>query len=321
MAADVLWSFVIPVFRSEAYLADTVGALLEALGPHRRVEIVLVNDASPDGVQTVIDRLCASDARIRSVTLGVNAGQHRAVLCGLAECRGDVVITIDDDGQNPPSAALAVGERLQATDLDVVYGAFDAAARSTSRRLASGVNRWMSRYALPNPHDIPHSNVRAIRGDLARHMAQVASPYPYVDALIFRMTQRIGSVPVEYRARTTGESGYRVGPLVSLWVSHLTTLSVLPLRLAVFASFTISGLGFLAGAALTARALMLGGAPPGWLSLFCAVTFLFSVLFALLGVVSVYVGRLYVASNERGTLWVRSRSVDEPRRDPAEKGV
>ena len=105
-----------------------------------------------------------------------------------------------------------------------------------------------------------------------------------------------------------GSSNYDLTKLVVLWLSHLTTLSVLPLRIAVVGSFGISGLGFLLGVAATARALSLGGAPVGWLSLFCAVTFLFSVLFAFLGVVSAYVGRMYVALNEQGLVWVRSRT-------------
>lgn len=308
MAAEPRWSIVIPVYRSEHALETTVRAVLDEVGGTRRLEVILVNDASPDGVQQVIDRLCAMDPRVRSVTLGCNVGQHRAVLVGLGESRGEVVITLDDDGQNPPSAALAVGTRLLEGDFDVVYGAFETSAHSVSRRVASWLNRRVARYTLPNPGDIPVTNVRAIRGDLARHMAAASVSYPYIEALVFRMTRRIMAVPVAHRPRAVGESSYGVGALASLWLSHLTTLSVLPLRLAVGASFAISAAGFVVGAALTTRALVLGGAPTGWLSLFCAVTFLFSVLFALLGVVSAYVGRMYVASNERGTAWVRSRS-------------
>src|SRR5688500_10521109 len=104
MRSERLLSFVIPVYRSEAYLAATVTELVSVFEPRSAFEVILVNDASPDGVQRVIDRLCASDPRVRSLTLGANVGQHRATLRGLAEARGDIVITLDDDGQNPPSA-------------------------------------------------------------------------------------------------------------------------------------------------------------------------------------------------------------------------
>jgi polyisoprenyl-phosphate glycosyltransferase len=308
MRPDSLLSIVIPVHGSEGSLGATVAELVAFFASGPPFEIVLVNDGSPDGVQAVIDRICAADDRIRSLTLGANIGQHRATLHGFSETRGDVVVTVDDDGQNPPSSALAVASALQRDDLDVAYGAFHVRQDSGLRRVASAVNGWVSRHTLPNPRRIVLTNVRALRGDLARQLATTTSAYPYIDALVFRSASRIGQVPVEHRPRATGVSTYDLRKLVVLWLSHLTSLSVFPLRVAVIGSFGISGLGFLVGVAATARALSLGGAPVGWLSLFCAVTLLFSVLFAFLGVVSAYVGRMYVALNEQGLVWVRSRT-------------
>ena len=311
MASERLLSFVIPVYRSEACLAATVTELVSFFDSRSAFEVILVNDASPDGVQSVIDALSAADPRIRSLTLGGNLGQHRALLRGFAETRGDVVVTLDDDGQNPPSAAVAVAERLERDDLDAVYGTFDVRGQPWARRTATAVNRWVSKHTLPNPRGIGLTNVRALRGDLARQLGAAASSYPYIDAMIFRMTSRIGDVPVEHRARAAGSSNYTIGKLVRIGLSHVTSLSVLPLRLAVIGSFGISALGFVAGVAATVRALTLGGAPLGWLSLFCAVTFLFSVLFAFLGIVSAYVGRMYVTLNEQQMVWVRSRTPAE----------
>jgi polyisoprenyl-phosphate glycosyltransferase len=312
LRSERLLSFVIPVYRSEACLAATVTELVSFFESRSAFEVILVNDASPDGVQHVIDRLCAGDARIRSLALGANLGQHRATLQGLADARGDIVITIDDDGQNPPSAALAVATALERDDFDAVYGTFEVRMQSRSRRVASAINRWVSKHTLPNAREIPLTNVRALRGDLARQLGATASSYPYIEALIFRMATRIGEAPVEHRPRAAGSSSYTLARLMTIGLSHVTSLSVLPLRLAVVGSFGISACGFLVGAAATVRALASGGAPVGWLSLFCAVTFLFSVLFAFLGIVSAYVGRMYVASNERGLVWVRSRTPASP---------
>jgi undecaprenyl-phosphate 4-deoxy-4-formamido-L-arabinose transferase len=308
MSSEPRLSFVIPVYRSEAYLASTVEELVRFFDGRAAFELILVNDASPDGVQQVIDRLSAADSRLRPLTLGGNIGQHRATLQGLAVATGDIVVTLDDDGQNPPEAALAVAESLQGADLDVVYGTFATSRQPWGRRAATALNGWLSKRILPNTAGIPLTNVRAVRGDLARQLGAAPSSYPYIEALIFRMTARIGSVPVPHRPRAAGASTYTVRQLIAMALSHVTSLSVLPLQLAVLASFGISACGFLIGVAATARALSSGGAPVGWLSLFCAVTFLFSVLFALLGIVSAYVGRMYVASNERELVWIRSRS-------------
>lgn len=302
---DSLLSVVIPAYRSEAYLEATVRELTAALAGGR-FEIVIVNDGSPDGVQAVIEALSAADPRIRGVALGRNLGQHRATLQGMARARGDVVVTVDDDGQNPPAAALAVARALVERDLDVVYGRFETVEQARARRLASAVNGWLSRHTLQNRAGVSLSNVRAIRGDLARALGAVESPYPYIDAMIFRMTARVGEVPVEHRSRGAGSSTYTLGKLLRLWISHLTSLSVMPLKAAMVGSFAVSALGFLVGSVQMVRALLERQAPAGWLSLFCAVTFLFSVLFLFLGIISAYLGRMHVSLNERGLVWVRS---------------
>jgi len=306
MKGELLLSVVIPVYRSEAYLAQTVGELISKLGPVGPFEIILVNDGSPDGVAGVIEGLCRADARVRGITLGHNIGQHRATLRGFAMARGDVVVTVDDDGQNPPEAALAVAQALLERDLDVVYGRFQSVVQSGSRRIASRLNRWLSRRTIQNVHDVAITNVRAIRGDLARALGAVESPYPYIDALIFRMTRHVGEVPVEHRPRSEGSSTYTLGKLVKLWISHLTSLTILPLQFAMIGSFSISILGFLLGLVQMIRVLLEQQAPAGWLSLFVATTFLFSVLFAFLGIISAYLGRMYVSLNERNLVWTRS---------------
>ena len=301
-----LVSIIIPVYRSEGFLASTVKEFLEFFEGRRECEIILVNDGSPDGVEQVIAQLCEGDPRVRGVTLGANVGQHRATLMGFQMARGDVVLTVDDDGQNPPDAAMTVLQELERGGLDAVYGRFEIVEQSGGRRLASAFNRWLSRRTMNNSRDIAITNVRAIRGDLARAIGRVESPYPYIDALIFRMTRNIGEVPVPHRKRGAGASNYTLGKLISLWLSHMTSLTILPLRFAMIGSFGVSMVGFIIGITELVLALAKRQAPAGWLSLFVAVTFLFSVLFAFLGIISAYLGRMYVSQNERGLLWVRA---------------
>jgi len=312
MPSEGLVSVVIPVYRSEAYLEATVGELLAAFASQAgRVEVVLVNDGSPDGVQSVIRRLAERDTRVRFLELGHNGGQHAAILRGFSMVRGDWVVTLDDDGQNPPDAGLRVLDALQAGNLDVVYGRFQATEQSFFRVLASRLNRWLSGATIGNRSGIAVTNVRALRGDLARALGNNTSAYPYVDALVFRATTRIGEVAVGHRPRGSGHSTYTLRTLLGLWFAHMTTLSSLPLRVATVGSFATSIFGFAVGLFQLVRVLAERKAPAGWLSLFCAVTFLFSLLFAFLGMISTYLGRLYFAENARGLDWVRSRS-DQP---------
>ncbi len=312
MSSERPFSIVIPVYRSAASLEHTVSAYVDFFASREAFEIILINDGSPDRVDLVIERLVQRDERIRAITLGNNIGQHRALLRGFRITRGEVVVTVDDDGQNPPEAALAVLEEYRRVGADVVYGSFETVEQSLPRRTASALNRWLSRRTMGNRTDLSISNVRAIRGDLARALGAIDMPYPYIDALIFRMTRHITAVPVVHRPRSNGASTYSASALLRLWVSHLTSLTVLPLQFAMLCSFGVSALGFATGAFQLVRSLRLGGAPLGWLSLFVSVTFLFSLLFAFLGIISAYIGRMYVSLSERDLVWVRTSHDSTP---------
>ncbi|HZX43109.1 MAG TPA: glycosyltransferase [Myxococcaceae bacterium] len=303
-----LLSIVVPVYRSAGYLADTVQELLAAFGPRGPLELVLVNDGSPDEVQGVIESLAAADPRVRYLELGANRGQHAAVLRGFEVVRGEWVVTVDDDGQNPPEAVERVLEALRASDDDAVYGRFRSTEQTAFRVLASRLNRTLSAVTFGNTRGIAVSNVRALRGDLARALGRAAPGHPYIEALVFRATRRISEVEVPHRPRRAGDSTYRLSTLVRLWVSHLTTLTALPLQISGWGSFLVAALATLVGVVQLVKVLSERRAPAGWLSLFCAVTFLFAVLFAFLGVISTYLARMYVTQNERGLDWIRSRS-------------
>lgn len=308
MARPELLSIVIPCYRSAGYIEKTVTELVRELDGWCPFEVILVNDGSPDELQPVLQRIAGADSRVRFLELGANRGQHFATLRGFEISRGDCVVTVDDDGQNPPSAVKLVASRLMESDLDVVYGAFRTVAQGPFRRLASRVNRWMTKHTLGNTAGIALTNVRAIRGELARVVATARNSTPYIDALLWRSTRRIAQVEVDQRERVDGLSTYTFARLLRLWASHLTLLTLIPLQVASVGSLVVAGLGFLVGIGQMIRVLLEQQAPPGWLSLFLATTFLFSTLFLFLAIVATYVGRIYVELNARGLDWVRSAS-------------
>lgn len=319
MARPELLSIVIPCYRSAKYIDKTVAELCTELEGWCPFEIVLVNDGSPDDLQPVLERLARSNPRVRFIELGANAGQHFATLRGFGASRGDCVVTVDDDGQNPPACVKLVAELAIDRDLDVVYGTFRQTEQSAFRKLVSRLNRWMTKYTLGNTRGLALTNVRAIRGEVARLVSTATNSTPYIDALLWRSTRRIDAVEVDQRERADGVSTYSFFKLLTLWASHMTLLTILPLQFAGAASFVVALFAFIIGFAQMLRVLADDRAPPGWLSLFLAVTFLFSLLFMFLAIVSTYVGRIYVELNARGLAWVRSSS--DAKRESVEPSV
>jgi undecaprenyl-phosphate 4-deoxy-4-formamido-L-arabinose transferase len=140
---------------------------------------------------------------------------------------------------------------------------------------------------------------------VADEVAKSRNPYPYVDGLIFQITQNAGAVPVRHVGRGQGKSGYTFRKLVRLWMSMLVNFSILPLRLMTLAGMITSLLGFLAVIEVVLEYL-LNGNPTGWSSLMAAVLLLSGMQLLLLGIMGEYVGRIYLGVSDKPQSVVRT---------------
>jgi polyisoprenyl-phosphate glycosyltransferase len=308
MLRPKLLSIVIPCFRSAEILENTVNELFFELKDFCPLEVILVNDNSPDTTQEVIQRLCHANSSIHFIENGRNRGQHYATLRGFAATRGDVVVTVDDDGQNPPSSVKLVVETLLARGHDITYGKFATTNQTAFRKFASRLNQWMSKFTLGNTQGLSVTNVRAIVGSLARAITASRATAPYIDVLLWSCATKVSEVLVEQRPRAAGISTYSFWSLMRLWMSHLTLMTIIPLQIASYGSLCVS---FFAGCAALfqiGRTLLSGSAPSGWLSLFLSLCFFFGLLFAFLAIAASYLGRIYVEQNRSGIYWARSSS-------------
>lgn len=296
-------SFVIPAYRSEK---TVVGVIEEIYREFADAEVVVVVDGSPDAVAQVVRRFAAEHPQhaLRLVELRQNRGQHFAILQGFRHARGGLLATIDDDGQNPPGAYHPLIARLRERDLDCVYGDTDRMAQSWRRRWLSRFNQALSVHFMGNRQRVPLSNVRVLRGDLARILTETPTPYPFIDALIFRATRHVDALPVQRRPRAAGRSTYSLAQLVMLGISHTTIFSTLPLVVVAVLGLLVGSLTF--AAAILLFALRLSGASGTGQSLLVGlVSLFFSLSFANLALLSIYVGRLYVAFNSTPRPYLR----------------
>lgn len=289
-------SIVVPVYRGAA----TVGKLVEALSalhPEGGLEIVLVNDGSPDNSGEVCRALAASaTVPLTYLEHARNFGEHNAVMTGLRHARGAYVITMDDDLQNPPEEVVKLYDHARLGGWDVVYTRYAKKEHEGWRNLGSRFANGAADMLLEKPKGLYLSSFRCMSALVVREVTKYSGPYPYVDGLIMQVTQRIDSIEVLHLARAEGRSNYTLRRLVRLWLNLATNFSVLPLRLAIFAGIAMGILG-LVGAALVIAEAMTGSTPSGWASMMTVTLLLSGVQFLILGVLGEYVGRAFLSAN------------------------
>ncbi|NOG71109.1 glycosyltransferase [Roseicella sp. DB1501] len=309
-------SIVVPVYRG----ATTVGRLVEALSalrPEGGLEIVLVNDGSPDNSAEVCRELQArATVPVTYLEHARNFGEHNAVMTGLRHARGAYVITMDDDLQNPPEEVLKLYDHARLGGWDVVYTRYAEKQHEGWRNLGSRFANRVADTLLDKPKGLYLSSFRCMSALVVREVAKYRGPYPYVDGLIMQVTQRISSIEVLHLARAEGRSNYTLKRLIRLWLNLATNFSVLPLRLAIFAGIAMGILGFLLALLVVAEAMM-SGTPSGWASSMTTMLLLAGVQFLILGVLGEYVGRAFLSANGKPQGVVREIIAPRPEATPA----
>lgn len=291
-------SFVIPCYRSQKTVAGVVKEIGCTMNKFEQYayEIVLVNDCSPDDTFGVIRNLAEQDSHIIGVDLARNFGQHAAIMAGLRQAKGDIIVCLDDDGQTP---ADEVGKLLAKIEegYDAVYASYTESQQNAFRTWGSKVNSKMTEVMLGKPRDLAITSYFAVRRFIADEMLRYENCYPYVIGLVLRSTKKICNVPVQHRERQQGTSGYNLKKLLSLWLNGFTSFSVKPLRMATYAGVVCAAIGFLYLICIVVQFFAVHSAPAGWSSTVAILLFLGGMILLVLGLIGEYVGRIYLCIN------------------------
>lgn len=311
-------SYVIPCYGSEHTLESTVNEIRSIMKQHMNhtYEIILVNDSSPDNVWAVICNLARTDKRILGVCLSRNFGQHAAMLAGYARCRGDVVVSLDDDGQTPIDGVFQMIDKL--AQYDVVFATYPKMKENAFRRFGSWVNNIMSEKLISKPKGLWATSFFAARKYVIDEIIKYRNSYPYVGGLIFQVTKNIGKVSLTQRERQQGKSGYTLKKLLSLWLNGFTEFSVKPLRIATFCGIGCSFLGVICAVVVVVRKLLNPDILLGYSSIMAALLFIGGMIMMLLGMIGEYVGRTYISVNNAPPYVVKEvvrQSEDQTDRD------
>lgn len=306
-------SFVIPCYRSENTIGHVVSEIKETMDKLIRdekkeyeYEIVLVNDCSPDNTFGAITALCEQNENISGINLARNFGQHAALMAGLRETQGDIVVCLDDDGQTP---ADEVGKLLDAIEAgsDVVYASYGKKKHSVFRNFGTFMNDIMTRIMLGKPKDLHVTSYFAARRFVVDYMIQYENSFPYVVGLVLRTTKKIVNVEVTHRNREEGRSGYTMKKLLALWFNGFTAFSVFPLRFATLLGTIFAVVGFLYGIYTIIKKIVNPLVPIGFSSMITFIVFIGGMVMLMLGLIGEYIGRIYISLNNSPQYVVREK--------------
>lgn len=182
-------SIIIPVYNGATTIEELVKQLFDSLAGTYELEVVLVNDCSPDDNSADVCRdLTANRKDLVFLDLARNFGEHNAVMAGLNHCSGDAAVIMDDDFQNPPSDVIKLVDEL-AKGYDVVYSAYTKKEHHFFRNIGSRFNGWVASMLIGKPRELYLSSHKAINRFLIDEVVKYQGPYPYIDGLIFRITR------------------------------------------------------------------------------------------------------------------------------------
>jgi polyisoprenyl-phosphate glycosyltransferase len=288
-------SVVVPVYNSEKTIGTLVRRLHAVLEGRYAFEIILVNDGSVDGSPDVLGEMCKSLDNVVVINLSRNFGEHNAVMAGLAHARGEYVITMDDDLQNPPEEILKLIDEA-GKGYDVVYGKYPVKKHSAFRNIGSAINNLMVTTMIGKPAGLRLTSFRLMRSYMVRELLRYNAPYTYLDSLILRVSHNIGTVMVEHRERVFGQSNYTFKKLVDLWLNGFMSSSVSPLRIAMFI-----GVVFLCSSVLSTMIELFEDKVldpvPWWMPGLFLMLFVAGVQLLSIGVIGEYIGRMYLIQN------------------------
>lgn len=301
----MLVSIVVPVFRTEQDLIDlaarTRATMTAAQIPY---ELVFVDDCSPDATWDILKSLQASDPTIVTVIrLMRNFGQHNALMCGFRHARGEIIVTIDDDLQNPPEEIPGMLETMHQGGFDLVYGAPDQKKHAIMRNMGSHVANMFYRMVFQTQATV--TSFRAIRRELLLAILTYNLNFTFIDGLLAWNTQRVGVRTVAHHSRHRGRSGYSIAKLVGLALNLFTNFSLLPLQVASAVGLIASFLGLLTGIYYLMQSLAHNISVPGYSSIIVAVMTLGGLQLLAIGIIGEYIGRLHLNVNRKPQFTVR----------------
>jgi undecaprenyl-phosphate 4-deoxy-4-formamido-L-arabinose transferase len=298
-------SVVIPVFNEQ----ENLRALQEALSPVLRgfgkpYELIYVDDGSTDKSLDILRELQTKDSNIVIVEFSRNFGQHSAIFAGFDQSRGEIVVTLDADLQNPPEAIPSLVHAIE-SGYDVVGGWREDRQDSLFRKLASKIVNKIISWSTGVKLKDYGCMLRAYRREIVQQICKCSEISSFIPALANTFARSIAEIEVPHRDRAQGRSKYSLARLIRLNFDLMTGFSLFPIQaISAFGLVTaIAGVAF--SVFLFIRRLIVGPEAEGLFTLFAILFAFIGIMILALGIIGEYVGRIYNEVRKRPRFVIR----------------
>lgn len=312
-------SLVVPVFNEEHALVPFLSATLptlEACAPE--LEILFVDDGSQDGTLPQLRKLAASDSRIRYLAFSRNFGKEAALSAGIEHARGDAVVLIDADLQDPPELIATFIRHWRDEGYDMVYGVRQTRrADSTAKRQTAGWFYHIFNRVSETPIPTNAGDFRLLDRRVVEALRRLPERNRFMKGLYAWTGFRQLGVPYHRPARQVGSSKFHYWKLWNFALDGIFSFSTLPLRVWSYLGGVVALLAFCYIVVIITKVLLLGRDVPGYASLMTTVLFFGGMQLLSIGVLGEYLGRL-VTESKRRPLYLIAETSEPPEQKGAE---
>lgn len=296
---------VVPVYNSAEVLPTLVARLAPVLREcARKFELILVNDGSKDTGWLAINEITRQHDWVRGIDLMRNCGQHNALLCGIRAARYELIVTLDDDLQNPPEEIPKILAAL-VDDVDVVYGSPHNEVHGIFRNLASQITKIVLQGVLGAQTARMVGPFRVFRTELRRAFDGYRGMYVNVDVLLTWGTTRFTAIRVRHDVRRQGKSNYSFIKLAVHLMNMLTGFSTIPLQFSTYIGLTVALAGIVLLGSVIGRYFLHGVAVQGFVFLASIIIIFSGTQLFTLGIIGEYLARMHIRLLDRPAYVVR----------------
>lgn len=302
-----LVSYVLPVYNEEDGIRAFHAELVTALGerPELDFELVYVNDGSGDGSLTILKDLAKNDERVRVVDFARNFGHQIAITAGLDVARGDAVIVMDTDLQDPPRVSLELVD-VWREGAEIVHARRRSRQDTAFKRATAHLYYRVLRSSTDVDIPLDTGDFRLLDRRVADELRKYRERSRFVRGIVASMGYRQAEVAFDRDERFAGETKYPLRKMARLAIDGMTSFSTAPLKMITRLGFVVLALSLLGIVyALAMKFFRPDITVSGWTMMMCVVLFLGGTQMLSLGVIGAYVGRIYSEAQGRPLYLVR----------------